>query len=197
MRGLFVALGLCVFFCIPANAQDHQRAEMYGGYQLIIDDDLVDDITWGQDVLDEYKHLNGFSAAFEYNIRSWLGVVGELGHGRTSPALGGFEYWRNQTSFLFGPRVGYRGGRVRAFGHVLLGGNHVNHGIDFRDEIGEYSQHSTDFATALGGGLDIALGKMVSVRPVQLDLLSTFAESTQNQLRYSAGIVFRLGSVKN
>jgi opacity protein-like surface antigen len=222
MNRLFVAVVLCFVFCIPMYARDYPKAEIYGGYQLIVDDELVEDITYsGTSVFDGYERLHGFNAALEYNIKSWLGVVGEFSHGRTSPSLGNItefapypqfstEYRRNQTSFLFGPRFSYRNGRFRVFGHALLGGNRVSRGSthislyeDGSKNVYDYGQSYTDLATAFGGGLDISLGKFISIRPAQLDLFSTYRsydthhkEYNQYQLRYSAGVVFKIGSLK-
>jgi opacity protein-like surface antigen len=222
MKRFFIAALLYCVFCIPMYARDYPKAEIYGGYQLIIDNQLIEDITYSAtSVLDDYKRLHGFNTALEYNIRSWIGVVGEVGHGRTSPAFSNItefapypqlstEYKRNQTPFLFGPRFSYRQGRFRVFGHALLGGNHVSRSInaistyqDGTQTKSEYSQGYTSFATAFGGGLDISLGKLISVRPAQLDLLSTYrsydthhTEYNQYQFRYSAGVVFKLDSTK-
>jgi hypothetical protein len=222
MNKFCIALALGCMFSIPMHAGDYPKAEVYGGYQLIVDDQLIEDITYSANsVLDDYKYLHGFDAALEYNIRSWIGIVGEVGHGRTSPVVSmmtefaaypksSYEYKRNQTSFLFGPRFGCRQGRFRVFGHALLGGNRVSRGMtstaiyqDGTTNSTGYGQSYTDLATAFGGGLDVSLGKLISVRPAQLDLLSTWrsydthhTEYNQHQFRYSAGVVFKLGSSK-
>jgi hypothetical protein len=58
---------------------------------------------------------------------------------------------------------------------------------------------------AIGGGLDIKLGKWFLLRPIQLDYLMTrledFGQSgqpsanrNQHNLRYAAGIVFNIGA---
>jgi opacity protein-like surface antigen len=208
--------------CFPMYARDYSRAEIYGGYQLIHDDQMIEDITYSDgSVLDQYKNLNGFNAALEYNLRSWIGIVGEVSHGRSSPVIENmiefapypqlrFEYKRNQTPFLFGPRFSYRQGRFRFFGHALFGGNHVDRGInsistyqDGSTKTAESGQSYTGFATAFGGGLDFSLGKHLSVRPAQLDLLSTYRsydthhiEYNQYQFRYSAGVVVNLRPAK-
>jgi hypothetical protein len=88
MNRLFMAAALCCVFGIHTHAQDYPKVEIYGGYQLIADDELIEDITYSADsVFGGYKRLHGFNAALEYNLRSWIGILGELGHGRTSPIL--------------------------------------------------------------------------------------------------------------
>ena len=203
-------------------AQEYTREEVVGGYQRIVDKELIEDITYSKNsLLDDYKRLNGFSAALEYNIRSWIGIVGEFGYGRTSPVLhyniefaafpkSRTEYRRSQTSFLFGPRLSYRRGRFRVFGHALLGGNCVDRGFthtityaDGSEDVNKSNQRYTGVATAFGGGLDVSLGKSISIRPVQLDLLTTYRsydthhrDYNQNQFRYFGGIAFKVGAVK-
>jgi len=220
MKRLYTAIALCCLFRIPAYAQDRSKVEIYSGYQLIRDDELIEDITFSAtSVFETYKRLHGFNAALEYKIRSRIGIVGELGHGRTSPAISysidfaaypqsSTEYRRNQTSFLFGPRFSFGNGKIRIFGHALLGGNRVGRGstyvIAYEDgtkDVQEGGESYTDFATAFGGGLDISLIKWISIRPAQLDLLSTYRsydahhkDYNQYQFRYSAGIVFKLGA---
>lgn len=193
---------------MPAWAQDYAKAEIYGGYQRIIDDQLTENITYGSAVaIDSYTRLNGVSASFEYNVKSWLGIVGEFGHGRSLLNLAGpvssSDYKHNQTTYLFGPRIGFRSGRIRVFGHALFGGNTEHNWIALRStgESIEWGGYSTEPALALGGGLDIPIGRRISIRPAQLDLLSIFSNdshhhsgSTQYQFRYSAGMVISLGS---
>jgi len=51
------------------------------------------------------------------------------------------------------------------------------------------------FATTTGGGIDIAVTKRVAVKPIQLEYITArpSGNSFQNNLRYSAGVVFRFG----
>jgi hypothetical protein len=54
-------------------------------------------------------------------------------------------------------------------------------------------------AFAVGGGIDIPVGHVVSIRPAGVDYLLTnfsnrFNNSNQNNFRYTAGINFNLGS---
>jgi hypothetical protein len=67
--------------------------------------------------------------------------------------------------------------------------------------VAPVAAHQNGFATAMGGGLDIALTHFISVKPIQIEYLMSqvplpFSKvnHTENNLRYSAGIVFRFGS---
>src|SRR5579883_192359 len=89
----------------------------------------------------------------------------------------------HEYNFLFGPRVSFSVGRVRPFAHGLVGAGHVSVSTT------GYSASDTSFATALGGGLDFKLIPVVSWR-FQGDFLQTrFFGNTQNNGRFSTGIV--------
>ncbi len=86
-------------------------------------------------------------------------------------------------NYLFGPRVSVSIGKIRPFAHALFGAGHVN-----VSTLG-YSASDTAFATALGGGLDYHLVPLLSWR-FQGDYLQTrFFGNTQNNGRFSTGIV--------
>ena len=165
MKKLLVVAAVFGLFCIPVFAQDVPKAEIFGGYSLVSSNDL--DQT-GQ----------GFAAALEGNITGMFGIVGEFGYYDFD---GGKAY-----TFMGGPRIGYRAGKVRPFGHALFGGTNLS--ADAVDSSETY------FSMALGGGLDFAVNQVLSIRPAQVDLLSIrFSEGDvsdwSNNLRYSAGVV--------
>jgi hypothetical protein len=88
---------------------------------------------------------------------------------------------------------------MRVFGEVLVGGLRMSGGTDL--EGLSVSVGTTAFSFAFGGGMDYSLNDKISIRPVQLDLIrsraSVLGETVWgNDLRYSAGIVFKFGSQK-
>ncbi len=83
-------------------------------------------------------------------------------------------------NFLFGPRVSAPVGRFRPFAEAMFGIGHVNANAAGSD---------TSFATALGGGLDYRLIRLIAWR-VQDDYVETrFFGTHQNNVRLSTGIV--------
>lgn len=181
MRKLLLAIALLSLVCIPALAQDAPVAEVYGGYQLFRHP--------GGDGYDGYN-LHGFLASVEGNLKPYFGIVGEFGYNRKTWD----EYNETETfsSFLFGPRFGYRAGNFRVFGHYLLGA--VRYSADWDGD--DYSD--TNFGQAIGGGVDISLNNMISIRPAQLDMVSVKWPDNdggwENHFRYSAGVVIKFGS---
>jgi opacity protein-like surface antigen len=138
-------------------------------------------------------NLNGGSASLSYNFTDRYAAVAEFGAGQFSGLPSGID--STMYTYLFGPRVSFRkSSRVAPFAQALLGGGRLTASASGVN-AGENS-----FAMALGGGVDVRLNSRVAVRLIQADyLLTRFASAsgasaTQNNLRVSAGIVFRFGS---
>ncbi len=85
----------------------------------------------------------------------------------------------SEHNYLFGPRVSVSVSKFRPFGEATIGVGHINANAAGSD---------TSFATALGGGLDYRLFRIVAWR-FQGDYLQTrFFSRTQNNVRISTGI---------
>ncbi|MBN2318552.1 MAG: outer membrane beta-barrel protein [Acidobacteria bacterium] len=195
MKKLLVAVALFSLFCIPALAQDTPQVEIYGGYGLLHDTGIT---------------LHGFQAAVEGNINKNFSIVGEFGYGQKDVTdevnfladlfdIGEGIEDANLKSFTFlvGPRVSYRTERVRPFAHVLFGIHRIGGSATVEGESG--SEYLNNFGIAFGGGLDIVVNDTISIRPVQIDLLSSRFSIEEisiweSMVRYSGGIVIKFGS---
>jgi opacity protein-like surface antigen len=178
-KSFWVPASLAVIaFALPAKAQDATpKAELYAGYDYLRVNDLGD-----------AYNFNGGSGQFAYNASDWLGIVGDLGGYYTSS---GFR--AGLFSFLFGPRINFRGhglgghGEMTPFAQVLFGGAHS---ID--------NSPLNAFAMTAGGGIEYKISEHFAIRHVQAEyLLTKFmngVSNRQNSFRYSAGIVFRFGT---
>jgi len=86
---------------------------------------------------------------------------------------------------LFGPRVSASIGKLTPFVEGMIGVAHIHNGGDLPTPA------NTSFATAAGGGLDYRLIKLLAVR-LEVDYVQTrFFHTTQNNLRFSPGLVLR------
>jgi len=177
MRKILIFVGLCVAFSIPLGAQDFPAVEVYGGYQLIHEDDF-------------YPTWHGFIAAAEGNATSYMGIVGEFGFGFGSREFDSQDF--NKFHFLIGPRFGYRAEKYRVFGHIMTGMDRLSGDGAY---IGDASVIGSEkaFALAFGGGMDFSVSEMISIRPVQFDYLKSYFRFSFDQIRYSAGVVFKFG----
>ena len=141
----------------------------------------------------DQNHINenGGSASVAYNLNKTFGLVADFG-GYDNGNLD-----RRQFSYMFGPRLNWRMSRVVPYVQFLFGGTHEWGTLASTGE----SITRTGFATAAGGGIDINITRHIAVKPIQLEYymtqlphLSSGFDSVQNDLRYSAGVVFRFGS---
>ncbi|MGC2334091.1 MAG: outer membrane beta-barrel protein [Candidatus Acidiferrales bacterium] len=172
-------------------AQDTPRIETFAGYSYIHMNDLGT------------ASLNGGSASVAVDPTGWLGIDGDFGgYEGAKTGLNG-TMW----TYLFGPRISWRRGRITPFAQALFGGAHTS--ADPPAEVGSLVRprreagvagggvfaSSNTFATALGGGVDVNATEHVSVRLIQAEyLLTEFKDGVhnrQNSVRISTGVVFR------
>ena len=164
--------------------------------------------------------LNGGGGTLVYNVNQYLGLKADLqGYGSHTntflitprpffPSGAVANVQGNMFTYLFGPQIKVRTPKAQPFVHLLVGGAHSNvYANAFKSictpRLGacafSRAPSSNAFAFAVGGGLDIPVGHIVSIRPAGVDYLLTnfsnrFNNSNQNNFRYTAGINFNLGS---
>jgi len=180
-----VTIPALILFLAPAAAlaaEDTPKAEVFGGYSYFRPVDRGAAID-----------LHGWNASVGYNVTDWLGVVGDFSGHYGDPFDLPFVPFGIQTRehfFLGGPRFSARSGsRLTPFAQALFGGANSRlggFGIGFSRNA---------FAMAAGGGLDYRVGNHLSIRLVQADYVHTrFGGDKQNNVRLSAGVVWRIGS---
>jgi opacity protein-like surface antigen len=137
-----------------------------------------------------HYNQNGGSGSFEYNLNRTIGLVADLG-GYDSP-----NFNRQTFSYMFGPRLNWRMSRVTPYVQFLFGGAY-EWGVGSTTGI---STTQNGFAMAAGGGVDINITRHLAVKPLQVEYfmtqlpqLASNLNSVQNNVRYSAGLVFRFG----
>ncbi|MFZ0579752.1 MAG: hypothetical protein WAN72_26230 [Candidatus Acidiferrales bacterium] len=133
---------------------------------------------------------NGGGGQFEYNVSRWLGAVGDLG-GFVATSSGNGAFAGAGFTYLFGPRVNSRHGKVTPFAQILFGG------VRTTDGIAQSTGTENNFAMTAGGGIDLQVSRHISVRPVQAEYFMTKIpdglNNRQNNFRFGAGVVFRFG----
>ena len=91
-------------------------------------------------------------------------------------------------TFLSGPRVSLRNGRIAPFVHALFGVSRL------RSDSGGPIWSDSAFTLAAGGGVDLRLMRHWSARIVQIDYLRrAFFGEPPHAGRLSAGVVYRFG----
>ena len=199
MKKTFVLLAGLVIAGGVSKAQDYPKAEVSLGYSFVNVHPDFPQIT--------SYNLNGGGAAFVYNATHLFGIKAEFmdytgGGGAQLRALGyNGNVSGNLFSYEFGPQIKKHSGKIQPFGEALFGAAHTGtyatiynaiHGIQAA------GNSNNSFAMELGGGLDIPINHVVSIRPVEADYLFTqFSanniKATQNNFRYFGGIDLTFG----
>jgi opacity protein-like surface antigen len=221
---LFMAA--CLMFIAPAVfAQADKRVEFFVGYSNLQAEGIPDpddpSNVFDEDFFDRRRSLHGFNASAAGYFNSVFGFKGDFSFHRnedTTSFTGGRDSVESQVYyFMGGPVVKFTtSARVAPFAHALFGGAHNRFEVaSVRDVTGGTVRNTfdvgrTDFALAVGGGVDIRVGERVSVRAIQVDYAPTFLGDRtinllsaagalvpvtlegqrQDNIRFSVGIVF-------
>jgi hypothetical protein len=168
-----VALFVC-FAALPAVAQT-PRIAVEAGYSFM----RFDSSTIG---FADYSNLQGANGSLTYNLAPYFGVTAEVG--------GEYGDHLQVAGWMVGPQIYHHFLGADFFAHGLFGQSQTK--LDFGTSL-----TNTGRAVAGGGGFDIPISARFSIRPIQVDFINTQTFNTsQNNLRFSAGLVFRWGAVK-
>ncbi len=211
-------LWMITLLCCPLTllAQEVPRVEVFTGYSYLRASDSrsqrVNQNGWDLSVAANFSR----SFSIVADLSNHYGIKGDV----FDPATGAFSpigTGGKGFSFLFGPRASYRGvSSLTPFAHMLFGGMRASKlvfnstssegtGGGFGIVAGPLCNSlycvvpATSFAMAFGGGLDVKATDRIWIRPFQADYVRAEITTgygtvaTQNDLRISAGIVFRFG----
>jgi len=184
MRKIAVFTCLLFGFAGLATAQIPTSGDIFFGYSYYNTDLSTID----------RANTNGWEATAEGKILPFVGIVADFSgtYGGQNfafacpvgPGPGPCAIHENlsEHNFLFGPRVSMSVGRFRPFAEGMIGVGHVN-AISFATD--------TSFASALGGGIDYRLIRVLAWRFEGDYIHTSFFGSHQNNARLSTGIVLR------
>ncbi len=159
--------------------------------------------------------LNGGSTSVAFNVNRYLGLVGDFGAYTNSQVRFTGAYTSTVDvdnpnvavlSYLFGPRLSFRHhDRLTPFAQALFGGVRANQ-ISLKGCTSNCTilPVQDSFAMTAGGGLDLRVNHHIAIRVIQAEYLmtrftsyTTGSAGTQNDMRLSAGIVFRFGGKRH
>jgi outer membrane protein OmpA-like peptidoglycan-associated protein/opacity protein-like surface antigen len=185
--------------------KDYPKSELFLGYSYVR---AVPTLADGN----RFVTLNGGTASLSYNVNRYFGLVTDFsGFADSQLRLSGpgavpirvVDSSGSAYTFLFGPRLSYHAHRFTPFAQVLAGGAYATAVTVTNCTVAPCRPlpEQGSFAMTAGGGLDVNLSRHVALRLVQAEYLmtrfanvNTSTRGTQNDLRLSAGIVFRFGS---
>ena len=194
MKKLLLLAAMLFVASMSAYAQDeYPKFELAGTFNFV----RADIDVFGN------ESIYGYGVGAQYNANKYFGVVTEwtAAHGTSGPATivqDGVnynipEFYTRVQTLLVGPRFSYRPKAVTVFGHWLLGAgtNKVDWGIG--------SATKWQFAMAIGGGVDVNVGRHFAIRAVQIDWLPIHsnldnlegASNYLNNVRYQFGGVIK------
>ena len=167
---------LLIFCCnVPAEAQDMPRLQVFGGYSFT----RFDSKSFG---FTDATNLNGYTFSPAYNLLYGFGVVAELS--------GQYGSKLNFRDLAVGGQFLYPRGKSRFFARALIG--------DARTLVQvANTEGDTARAVVVGGGMDHDITPRFAIRLFQLDYIhSTLFNDTQNNLRFSTGLVYHWGTIR-
>ncbi len=159
---------------LTARAQETPAWDISGGFSYL-----------KADLGSSSFNLLGATGSATENLNSWFGGRVEVSayHGAEAGSTVSAQ------TVTYGPVFSYRKFKmVTPFANLQLGAIHASQGY-----LG-ISQSAIKFAMLGGGGADVRINKMASIR-VQADYLMTrFLGLGQNNIQGSVGLVFRFGN---
>ena len=183
---------------------DRPRAEIFFGYSNLQAEGLPgeegQDDSFDDEVFGERAGLNGFNAALTGYITRRFGITGDFSFNQndrdfTGPGGRGSLNTR-VINVLGGPTVKFfNDSRVTPFARALFGiANTRFEAEEERNVAGgtrrsSFTTNATDFAMALGGGVDVKLNDRVDLRVLQVDYNPVFLRDRSIQVLGGAGAV--------
>src|SRR5215831_11366993 len=145
-KGLGIAMVLFFYAGVTRIvAQDMPKFEVSGGYSYVRGNQITSSgCCFG---------MSGGLGSVAFNLGRSVGIVGECG-GYHSGNVNNTGLDLNVFTYVFGPRVSYRGGRhLVPFGEVLIGGGHASGGLYSGTSTSASYGSQNGFALTTGGGL--------------------------------------------
>ena len=175
MTTAVLLLLLTIGSACSSGAQEMPRIQVFGGYSYA----RYDTPSFG---FSNPTGLNGYTFSPAYNLIRGFGVVAELS--------GQYKAGANLRDVAAGPQFLYSRGNMLFFGRLLFG--------EARSlvQVGGPQEDSSRVIIG-GGGMDYNISSRFAVRAFQVDYVHTnLFNTTQDNLRFSTGLVYRWGTIK-
>ena len=204
---------LLVFCCVPltaAQSSDKPSVEFFAGYSVLKTNYEAEPPPTPFTLLivafDGKQTLNGFNVAGTKYLKKGFGLTGDFSghfHTRTlADPLGGTNATKVRVfNILGGPHYKFRNNsRVTPFVRGLAGVAHTRVTLDFPSLNSNEVAGSTDFALAIGGGVDVRVNDRIDLRVFQADYNPIFlragnelglGNTRADNVRFSFGVVFK------
>ena len=203
---------LLIFCCVSlaaAQSGDSPRVEFFAGYSVLRTRYEAEQPNPPMPVIVAFagkQTLNGFNVSATGYLTGGFGLTGDFsGHFKThsvpDPLGGNIETKIRVFNILGGPQYKFRNNsRVTPFVRALAGVAQTRARLEITSLNSSDTLSSTDFALAIGGGIDIRVNDRIDVRVFQADynpiFLSDrnelgFGNTRADNVRFSFGVVFK------
>jgi opacity protein-like surface antigen len=183
MRKLLTFASLIACLLLAAAPKAYSQVEVYGGYSHLSLNGTPSNMG---------SSSNGWAGGAYLHLLGPWGVEADYSNDYgVSPTLqfSGNPYYVPRFTELYGPRFTLTLPRIHPYVHALVGT--VNGTA--QTFTGRVSENA--FGMAFGGGVNVKATQHIWVRLVQLDYIrAQFTNNSQNDMRVSAGLVFRFGN---
>ena len=191
VTGIAILFVLLALLSKPTPAQEYPRWEAFTGFSYARVN-LGQQSSVFQPTDQNYygMHFNG-----SFNPRSYLRIIlcdFAVQLGGTTTNLSPLKADLRTSQVLFGPEFVRRSEKSAIFAHTLFGLSNTRlvESLGGSDVVPDVASR-TNLAFGVGGGFDIHLTQLLTVRAVQADFVPTrLAGNWENQFRVSTGVVF-------
>jgi hypothetical protein len=179
---LMLAIALFLLGATALAQEEPPKAEVFGGFSYMR--------TAGN------TNVNGWTTQASFHMKSYISLAADFGGNYQTKSDSINRPSASMFSFMFGPQVADRTGKITGFAHALFGGARVGKG--FALGKGGVSATATNFAMAFGGGIDANISDQLAFRIFQLDYLviradnAIKAKEARNNFRLAIGIVYKI-----
>ena len=205
---LWLFLFCCAAFARAQSNDDKVRAEFFGGYSILSTNYEAEIPNPPQPVIvafDGKQTLNGFNVAATGYLTKRFGLTGDFSahfkKNKTASPLGGnIETNISVYNIMGGAQYKFRNNsRITPFVRALGGIAITRAKLKIPSLNASDTSSSTDFALAIGGGVDVRVNKRIDLRVVQFDYNPVFLRSDNelgfdrraDNVRFSFGVVFK------
>lgn len=195
---------LCLLLLSVASLAQDKKADFFIGYSNLQAEGITNfnnpSTVFDDDFFDRREGLHGFGLSATGYFNNWFGITGDFSwhrqKNREDFGVGESEELKTRTMyFMAGPKVKFSGNaRVQPYVHLLAGGANTKFEAESVDVIGggtftsNFETSSTDFAMALGAGIDVKFGG-IGVRLIQVDYAPVFLRDRSIQVLGGAGAI--------
>lgn len=200
---LFFATFCLILLSSATFAQNNKRTDFFIGYSNLQAEGVPNNNdptnVFSDNFFERRTGLHGVNLAATGYFNNFVGITGDFSFHRKKDTFdsdfGDRDSLETQVYyFMAGPQVKFRNGsRVEPFARAMAGGAHTRFKVNSTTVLSggtfdtSFDTHATDFAMAVGGGVDVRLSDNFNLRLIQVDYAPIFLRDRSIQRLGAAG----------